>query len=120
MTSWRQEKRSVEHVERLEADQLPARVEADPGLQILDVRERGEWEAGHIPGSLFAPWHDIRSLPEGFDPKRPVAVLCASGQRSAVASSLVQRHGAAEVIHVVEGGVARWDALGHPVERAGG
>jgi rhodanese-related sulfurtransferase len=25
--------------------------------QVLDVRERAEWEAGHIPGSVFVPYH---------------------------------------------------------------
>ena len=36
------------------------------------------------------------------------AVICGSGQRSAVAASLLQRYGAQEVIHVVEGGVPLW------------
>ena len=56
------------------------------GLQILDVRERDEWEAGHIPESVFMPYHDIHALPD-IDPERPVAVICASGQRAAVGAS---------------------------------
>ena len=63
-------------------------------LQILDVRERDEWEAGHIPGSVFAPYHDIHALPGGPRPGAAVAVICASGQRAAVGASLVQRFGA--------------------------
>ena len=79
------------------------------------MRERSEWEAGHIPGSVFTPWHDIESVPEGLDPERPIAVVCASGQRAAVAASLVRRAGAREVIHVVDGGVPKWGRLGHPL-----
>jgi rhodanese-related sulfurtransferase len=45
-------------------------------------------------------------------------VICASGQRAATAASLVQRFGAAEVIHVVDGGVPRWGRLGPPVVAA--
>jgi hydroxyacylglutathione hydrolase len=83
------------------------------------VRERSEYESGHIPGSLFEPWHDIDTLPEGLDRERPVAVMCASGQRAAVAASLVQRYGADRVLHVVNGGVPKWGRLGHPIEEPG-
>jgi len=46
-----------------------------------------------------------------------VAVLCGSGQRAAVGASLLQRFGALDVIHVVDGGVPRWEREGWPVER---
>ena len=65
-----------------------------PGVQILDVREQAEWDAGHIPGSVFRPYHDIDAVPDGIDPVRPIAVICSSGQRSGVAASLLARHGA--------------------------
>jgi len=118
MTSWRQDKRPVGRIERLPLERLPERSEGDPTLQLLDVREQTERDAGFIPGSLLEPWHDIHALPDGLDPERPVAVLCASGSRAAVAASLVQRHGVREVIHVIEGGVPMWERLGHPVERS--
>lgn len=117
MTSWRQDGRPVERIERLPLDELPDRVSGN-GVQILDVREQIEWDRCHIPGSLFEPWHDIASLPDGLDPDREVAVICGSGERSAVAASLVQKHGARKVIHVTEGGVPKWERLGGPVERA--
>jgi glyoxylase-like metal-dependent hydrolase (beta-lactamase superfamily II)/rhodanese-related sulfurtransferase len=118
MTSWRQEGREVERTERIPIDELAERTQAQPQLQILDVRERQEWDEGHIPGSIFMPWHDIEALPAGLDGARPVAVLCASGQRAATAASLVRRHGAQHVVHVVAGGVPRWRELGHPLERS--
>lgn len=118
MTEWRREERPVEQTARLKLEQLPDRAKSDASLQILDVRELSEREEGYIPGSLFEPWHDIDDLPEGVDPQRPVAVVCASGQRAAVAASLLQRHGAKRVIHVVEGGVPTWGKLGEPLERS--
>ena len=60
MTSWRAEHREVGQ------DRAPARrgpggaTPAGPSLQILDVRERTEWETGHIPGSVHVPYHDVR------------------------------------------------------------
>jgi hydroxyacylglutathione hydrolase len=116
MTSWRAESRDVGRIERVRADDLHDLVEGDGDVQILDVREQKEWEAGHIPDSVHVPYHDIDSLPDELDPGRPVAAICGSGQRSAVAASLVQRYGAERVLHVVDGGVGTWKRAGHPIE----
>jgi rhodanese-related sulfurtransferase len=105
MTSWREEKREVESIERLTVPELHERAD---GIQILDVRDESEWREWHIPDSSHEPYHDIRSVPDGLDPKRPIAAICASGERSAVAASLLQRAGAREVLHVVDGGVEDW------------
>ena len=115
MTSWRQEKRDVERIERLPLEDLRERAR-ESGLQILDVRERGEWKAGHIPGSVSRPWHDIDQIPDELDHANPIAVVCGSGQRAAVGASLVQRYGAERVIHVIDGGVPKWEQLGYPTE----
>ena len=118
MTSWREDRRAVQGVERMTVPELHEQWSRNgAGPQILDVRERMEWDEGHIPGSLHVPYHDLHTLPDGLDPGRPVAAICASGQRSAVAASLLQREGAARVVHVVDGGVGTWAAAGWPVER---
>ncbi len=117
MTSWRHEHRPAERTERVGLSELPRRLAADADIQVLDVRERGEWVQGRIPGSRWRPWHDIASVPESVDPSLPIAVICASGQRAAVAASLLARCGADRVIHVVDGGVPGWGRLGHPLER---
>jgi hydroxyacylglutathione hydrolase len=108
MTSWRAERREVEEIERLPAAELSERLEGDPSVQVLDVREDAEWRAGHIPGSLHRPYHDIHELPAELDESQPVAVICSSGTRSAVAASLLKGYGAKEILHVVDGGVGTW------------
>ena len=118
MTSWREEKLEVARVERIPVPELHERWEADrDDLQVLDVREHDEWDAVRIPGSVHEPYHDIHDVPDGVDPTRPVAVICSSGQRAAVAASLLQRYGAAEVVHVVDGGVPLWKRHDWPVEQ---
>jgi rhodanese-related sulfurtransferase len=113
MTSWREERRPVDRIARIDVEELHDRWDE---IQLLDVRERSEWDEVHIPGSVFAPYHDVRGIPDGIDPARPVAAMCASGQRAAVAASLLQRYGAREVLHVVGGGVGTWARAGWPVE----
>ncbi len=117
LTTWREEKRDVQRAARITVPELHERYERDDELQILDVREQSEWDAGHIPGSLFTPYHDLHELPAGLDAQRPVAAICGSGQRSAVAASLLQRHGAHDVLHVVDGGVPTWGRRGWPLEQ---
>jgi rhodanese-related sulfurtransferase len=118
MTSWREDRLDVEGVRRIGVPELHERWAADGGgTQILDVREQAEWDAVHIPGSLHLPYHDIRALPEALDPERTVAVICGSGQRSAVAASLLKRFGVEDVLHVVDGGVPGWQREGWPTER---
>jgi glyoxylase-like metal-dependent hydrolase (beta-lactamase superfamily II)/rhodanese-related sulfurtransferase len=109
-TSWRQERRAVGRIERLAASQLPSRREAEPELLLVDVRERSEWDAGRIPGSVSVPWYELRGRPDGVELDRPLAVLCSSGQRAGTAASLLRRHGAERVLHVVDGGVPTWGA----------
>ncbi len=115
MTSWREDQRPVARIARMTVPELRERLEGGPPLQILDVRERDEWDGGHLAGSVHVPYHDIHSIPDAIDPAAPVAVICASGQRAAVGASLLARHGAREVIHVVDGGVPRWRREGWPV-----
>ena len=116
MTSWRTEHRDVGHVERIDVEELAERAGAGEGLQILDAREDSEWREGHIPGSVHVPYHDLHGLPEKLDPGKPIAAICSSGTRSATAASLLKAHGARDVIHVANGGVAHWGRLGRPLE----
>jgi hydroxyacylglutathione hydrolase len=118
MTAWRAEKREIARLERVAAADLHERAEQDPSLQILDVRERDEWDAGHIPDSIHVPYHDLHEMPDELDPSQPVAVVCSSGQRAALAASMLARLGGEQVVHVVDGGVGTWKRAGHPIEPA--
>ena len=112
MTAWREEKGPVATTRRVTVPELHALWDPGGGIQILDVRESSEWDAGHIPGAVHVPYHDLDALPDGIDAGAPLAVICASGQRAAVAASLAQRLGAEDVWHVVDGGVGTWGRSG--------
>ncbi len=116
MTAWREEGREVERIERIDVDALHTLSVDGDGVQIVDVREQADWDAGHIPGSTHLPYYRIDSIPNGIDPSKPVAAICGSGQRSAVGASLLQQHGATSVLHVVDGGVETWGARGWPLK----
>jgi hydroxyacylglutathione hydrolase len=116
MTAWREEKGPVRSTRRVGVPELHERWRRG-GVQVLDVRERSEWEGGHLPRAVHVPYHDLHELPAEIDPAAPLAVMCASGQRAAVAASLAQRLGAEDVWHVVDGGVPAWGRAGFELER---
>ncbi len=105
MTSWRQERRPAAHTDRVSAQDVIGWLASEPDLQLLDVRERHEWDERHVDGSVSIPWHDIDGIPGAIDATRPIAVFCTGGSRAGTAASLLKRYGARDVIHVADGGV---------------
>lgn len=65
----------------------------DPDRLVLDVRERGEWVAGHLQGAVHVPAHALASIDTGPLAARDVWVHCAAGFRASVAASLLERRG---------------------------
>lgn len=89
-------------------------------VQILDVREPYEWEAGHIDGAMHIPLAQVMAGQEQgrLDPERPVVVVCKTGNRSELASVMLQARGFnAENF---EGGTEAWVAAGLPIVAADG
>ncbi|HVI37243.1 MAG TPA: rhodanese-like domain-containing protein, partial [Gaiellales bacterium] len=106
---------AVERFQVMDVDELYA---AGERVQILDVRDQHEWEEQRITGSQHVVYHDAGRVMPPLDRDRPVAVICSTGRRSAMAVGLVRRSGFAEVIHVTAGGVGTWAARGYPIEQS--
>ena len=83
-------------------------------VQLVDVRQPGEWEQGHIAGAILKPLPKLMESLHALDPRRIVAVHCKSGYRSAIAASMLQREGFDQVVNVI-GGFDAWVACGLPV-----
>jgi hydroxyacylglutathione hydrolase len=83
-------------------------------IQLLDVRKRGEWDAGHVAEAQLMPLERLRDLLGGLDPARSVAVHCKSGYRSSIATSLLEGAGFQRVWNVV-GGFDAWQAQNLPM-----
>ncbi len=76
---------------------------------VLDVRTPREWQETHIPGSVNLPLNRLSHQLDQVPRDRPVVVHCASGYRSAIAVSLMERQGFQDVADLV-GGFAAWEA----------
>jgi len=67
------------------------------GAIIVDVRTRGEFQSGHIKGSINIPLDSLRNNLTKIKKNKPVITCCASGARSASAKILLKSSGYAEV-----------------------
>ncbi len=67
------------------------------GAIIVDVRTRGEFQSGHIKGSVNIPLDSLRNNLTKIKKNKPVITCCASGARSSSAKSLLKSSGYAEV-----------------------
>ena len=95
----------------IDVDQLEAGRSA---ATVIDVREPGEYVAGHVPGALLVPMGRLAAHADELDGSRPVYVVCASGNRSAAMADLLVARGFDA--YSVAGGTAAWARSGRPVE----
>jgi rhodanese-related sulfurtransferase len=78
-------------------------------VQLLDVREPYEWNAGRIEGAVHIPLQQVlEGRTEGLDPGRPEVIYCRTANRSEVAGLMLQARGFET--SVVEGGSEAWVA----------
>lgn len=79
-------------------------------VTILDVRQPGEYEQGHIPGAKLVPLPELTDSLAEIDPSNPVLVYCAIGGRSRVAAQTLAGKGYEQVINL-SGGFKAWNGL---------
>ena len=80
----------------------------------VDVRDRNEWDEGHIPGAVHVPRGNLESRIEGVVPDRDtsIVVYCASGARSAFAAKALGELGY-ENVSSLAGGFNDWKRNGY-------
>jgi hydroxyacylglutathione hydrolase len=83
---------------------------------VVDVREPWEYQQGHVPGALLMPLGKLSGLLEELDLEKPVAVICATGNRSQSASALLGQKGFKTIYNVL-GGTTQWARSGLELER---
>jgi hydroxyacylglutathione hydrolase len=96
---------------RLTARDFEQRRRDVPDLQVVDVRNPGEHEAGVVPGAVAIPIGQLTSRLDELQPDRPTVVYCAGGYRSSVAASVLRRAGFDDVSDIL-GGYGAWSELG--------
>jgi len=106
--------RGIKDVDHIAATQLINHKNA----LVLDVREQGEYDSGHILNSKLMPLGKLRERIGELEKYRdkPILVVCRSGMRSASACAQLGKQGFAQAYNL-EGGVMAWQKASLPLER---
>lgn len=103
----------------IEFDSLSAQrfIESN-GPFILDVREQHEYDAGHINKSRLLPLGQLEGRIQELNEFKnsPILVVCRGGRRSAIACTLLKKHGFTQAYNL-KGGVEAWNKAKLPLER---
>ena len=94
------------------------RLHAAGAIQLIDVRQPEEYEAGRIAGARLVELAQLSARVQTIDPDRPVVFYCRSGSRSGMATQAFLRAGFDA--HNMTGGLLDWQAAGLPLEPDGG
>ena len=82
-------------------------------VQLVDVRLRNEWEAGHIDGAVHIPEDDLADRAGELDRSRPVVTVCRVGARSSEAAEWLRGEGFDA--DSLDGGLLAWKWAGLPL-----
>ena len=97
-----------EGYKRISMDEAKTLMEKEEGYILLDVRTKGEYEIGYIPGAINIPLSDIDEKIISFlpDKSQMILVYCRSGNRSREASDKLSKLGYSNVLEI--GGINAW------------
>lgn len=102
-------------VRHLAVAELEALVAGDESVLLVDVRERAEYERGHIAASLLLPLHVLVAEAPSLPRDRKLVLLCRSGRRSTRGMHMLLDLGFTEVFNL-KGGILSWRAAGKPLQ----
>jgi rhodanese-related sulfurtransferase len=102
----------------LDPERVAGWLAEDPSLQVVDVREPYEREAGHIDGTRHIELNKLSSEAASLDPQRPVVFYCRVGARSTMAAQALRAAGFEA--YSMTGGIVRWAEEQRPLSPEGG
>jgi rhodanese-related sulfurtransferase len=100
----------VHSISPQQAYELISRGEVD----VVDVRDPGEWAGGHVPAARLVPLEQLRENPKSSLVRDSVVFICAAGVRSQTAARIAAAYGL-KTIYSVNGGTRAWVKAGLPL-----
>jgi rhodanese-related sulfurtransferase len=83
-------------------------------IELIDVREDHEWEAGRLAGARHVPIEQVTAQADTIDRGRPVVFYCRSGNRSAMVADAFRLDG--YDAYNMAGGISAWAEAGFALE----
>lgn len=106
---------SMRTMPQLSVTDVAAEIAKAGSAQFVDVRRPGEYQAGHADRAINIPLDTLPARVGELDPELPTYVICQSGYRSSLGTSILENAGFGEVYNV-KGGTAAWNDAGLPTD----
>ena len=109
--------RARERITETDAEAVRERLGRGEPFALVDVRERAEWDRGHLPGAVHLARGVLERDAEASLPDldAPIVLYCGGGYRSALAAQSLGEMGYTDVASL-RGGWRAWTGAGYPVE----
>jgi rhodanese-related sulfurtransferase len=106
------------NIKTIDVHELKNKMEQNPQLCLIDVREQEEWKSVRIPNAIHIPKDSISANIEAYmaDKNNPIYLHCKGGVRSLYAAQCLMDLGYQEV-YSVDGGIMEWAMFGYPIEQ---
>ncbi|MCG8608324.1 hypothetical protein MJD09_25480 [bacterium] len=116
MKAWINNGLPLKTLTQLSVKQLEENLQNGLNMQVLDVRETSEWDAGHIEGAHYMNYKFLREKINELTVAKDdhVSVVCAEGLRSSTACSILLQSGYGNIYNIT-GGMTAWAAAGLPM-----
>ncbi|HEY9246454.1 MAG TPA: rhodanese-like domain-containing protein [Candidatus Methanoperedens sp.] len=95
---------------------LHEKLEDKKEVFLLDVREKGEYENGHIPGAVNIYVGELESRLSEVPQDRQIVSICSVGNRAELGASILKRH-SYDMVSNLSGGTIAWEKKGYPTEK---
>ncbi|AWO01886.1 thiamine biosynthesis protein ThiF [Chitinophaga alhagiae] len=100
---------AARQVAALSVQELQQWLQEGQDFQLLDVREKEEWDVCHIEGALHIPMRRVEAAMSGLPRQKPLAIICHHGMRSRTIAELLLQNGFTNVYNIT-GGIHAWAA----------
>ena len=105
-----------QQIEEVSPEDVRDMIERKDNAVYLDVREPNEWNLGHIAGAVHLPRGHLESKIEGLvERDQRVIVICARGNRSALAALTMKQMGYDKVASMARG-MSGWSDIGGEID----
>ncbi|MGC9365762.1 MAG: MBL fold metallo-hydrolase [bacterium] len=112
MFNWARKGLPGKQVPQLSAAQVFKKISAGEKITLLDVRSPSEYSSMHIQGGINIPAPELRTRYKELDKSSPVLVMCSTGHRSSLGTSILQQHGY-DNLYNAAGGIHGYSSAGY-------
>lgn len=98
---------SVKSISQITTANLKDKLAQNSNFQLIDVRRDTEYESGHVPGAINIALPELSRRLDEVDKGKSTAVICRSGYRSSIATSILEKAGISSLMNVT-GGTMKW------------